>query len=90
MGQGGNASEWEETAYFDLVNDNPDDVRGTRGGAWASAARELVGFGRGGATPTAEIYAKGFRVASLIPEPNGLLLAACSALALLYARRRKN
>ena len=71
MGQGGNAYEWEETA-FSLLNNSSSSVRGIRGGGWVYGSSTLSSSNRTGSSPAGELIFVGFRVAS-IPNPGGLL-----------------
>jgi formylglycine-generating enzyme required for sulfatase activity len=87
-GQGGNLSEWEETAA-DRINDDPTDSRGIRGGGWNSGASLLLAYNRNGIGPLFE-GAIGFRVASIVPEPNGFTSASIALLLFLiplFSRR---
>jgi sulfatase modifying factor 1 len=90
MGQGGNVSEWIETA-FDGSNDSATKIRRATGGNWESSTTELAvyEFFPGNAAPTQEDFGTGFRVAS-VPEPSTYALLAMSAAgALLWARRKR-
>ncbi len=65
-GQGGNAWEWEESAG-DLVNDDPADARGRRGGVWDldhTAMRSTFRLETG--PPTSFSSLVGFRVATAV------------------------
>ncbi|MEM8954455.1 MAG: SUMF1/EgtB/PvdO family nonheme iron enzyme [Verrucomicrobiota bacterium] len=89
MAQGGNAIEWEETA-FDLTNSSPTQDRGLRGGAWNSNEDDLRSSERLGIGPAAEGVGLGFRVAgaSVVPEPSGAVLAVLGLMGVLMSRRR--
>jgi formylglycine-generating enzyme required for sulfatase activity len=76
--QGGNVGEWNE--WMPLTP-------GVRGGEWVTGAAALAASDRVGTLPSFEIGFIGFRVASLVPEPDGSLLAMLG-LAGLAARRR--
>jgi hypothetical protein len=80
LGQGGNVEEWEETAA-DRFNDDPLDSRGIRGGSWNSISTLLLAYNRDGIGPLfgGQI---GFRVASVVPEPSGAILALVALLLL--------
>ena len=81
VGQGGNVFEWEETA-FDRVNDEALEHRRAAGGAWLSTSSVLNAMHTlGGDAPHFEANAIGFRVASVVPEPNALLLWLSGLLA---------
>ncbi len=69
MAMGGNAWEWEETE-LDLVNDNPDGIRGVRGGRWFNFGTTLNVFNRDDDDPPWHKENEiGFRIASIpVPE----------------------
>jgi len=67
MGQGGNVSEWMESAY-DGGNSDPAEDRGLRGGWWYSPAVVLESSVRLVNVPSGENGDLGFRVAA-VPEP---------------------
>lgn len=89
MGQGGNASEWNETAS-DGINDSASENRESRGGTWSS----LGAFGldasiRGNVSPTDDNFGRGFRVA-MVPEPSSASLLIAGTMGLLaFSRRQK-
>jgi formylglycine-generating enzyme required for sulfatase activity len=88
-GQGGNVFEWEETAS-DRFNDEANEHRSVFGGSWKTAANVLSAQHTGaGVGPAFQGDSLGIRVASVIPEPTSLSLAAI-ALVGLYAPRRLN
>lgn len=91
MAQGGNVTEWEETE-FDLVNDMPNSDRGRRGGAWNNVGVALQSPDRGWFSTSwpspLSLGTTGFRVASIVPEPGMVMLAATCALTLLACRKR--
>ena len=89
MGQGGNAWEWNETAY-DGSNNTAGETREMRGGSWfesvggyyQAASTQL------GGTPTYEGDPhQGFRVVS-VPEPSAGLLVVLGLSGLLLRRRK--
>jgi hypothetical protein len=87
MGQGGNAWEWNETA-FDGTNNTAGENRVARGGSWGDVGsvldasyRNIVG------NPTDELINIGFRVAS-VPEPSTGLLVVLGLSGLLLKRRK--
>jgi hypothetical protein len=86
MAQEGNVDEWEETD-FDLVNDSDSSLRGFRGGNRQDLSGELLATFRDSAPTTIE-GSMGFRIASVIPEPSTLLLAAVAGMDPLWRRRR--
>ncbi len=73
MAQGGNAAEWDETA-LDLVNSNPLENRGLRGDMWAATEGTLSVSFRLGGDPIGPSPSVGFRIASVVPEPNTVFL----------------
>jgi hypothetical protein len=87
-GQGGNVWEWEETA-FDRINDMANEQRRIPGGSWGdiytvmNATNTLIGIG-----PQFDANFVGCRVASVIPEPNALLLLCVEIIGLLRLRIR--
>jgi len=88
MAQGGNVSEWNETAY-DGINSTMGENRQLRGGSWDEGA----GFGLGASfrdilIPADEGYSFGFRVAS-VPEPSSLSLLALGGVVVAFRRRRR-
>jgi hypothetical protein len=83
LDQGGNVAEWNEQ----IVNGSG---RGLRGGSWTSSSiLELAASGDGSHDPTFEFAAIGFRVAALVPEPDGTSLLAMAVLAGLAARQAR-
>ena len=87
MAQGGNASEWMETA-FSGTNSDAFNPRALRGGAWPNDTT-LMASARNSANPANESDNVGFRVAS-VPEPSTYaLLLMTGAGALWWARRRR-
>lgn len=89
VGQAGNVWEWEETAR-NLFNNSTSEQRGIRGDDWKMSPSESDPFlisnaARGGTQPSREPSDVGFRVASVVPEPTGLLLALSSAAMMLMA-----
>jgi sulfatase modifying factor 1 len=86
MAQGGNMTEWIETA-FDGNNESAYENRTIRGGGWGSFEGALNSATRGSDGPQSDNYA--FRVAS-VPEPSTYaLLLMAGAGALWWARRRR-
>jgi hypothetical protein len=85
--QGGNAYELIETE-IDKTNDSVGAFRTGRGGAFDSAAANLVSYTAIPRLPTSESPFYGFRVASRIPEPSAASLIGYAML-LVAARRRQ-
>jgi sulfatase modifying factor 1 len=90
MGQGGNVWQWNESAS-DGVNNDAQEYRGFRGGAWWKGASSLGSSTRYRLGPGDSNNDIGFRVASVqdIPEPSTYALFGLGALALVIAYRRK-
>jgi formylglycine-generating enzyme len=86
MGQGGNAWEWIETAYWG-INDIAGKDRELRGGSWYHASSGLGASARGLDNPRVEADYIGFRVA-MIPEPSSLSLLVLGGVVLALRRRR--
>jgi len=91
MAQGGNALELMETAY-DLVNDDPAEVRWFGGGSWVDdvslAFLQSNSFGASYNNPDSEWFHMGFRVAS-VPEPSTYLLSIFGVLLVTITRPRR-
>jgi formylglycine-generating enzyme len=90
VAQAGNVAEWEETEA-DLVNDDPQAVRGYRDFYWAGGAFDLSSSVRNFVfLPTASVATIGFRVVSIVPEPDAILLALLGInIATLRLRRSR-
>jgi formylglycine-generating enzyme required for sulfatase activity len=96
MGQGGNVSEWMESA-FDGTNSVASAERAARGGSYQSfyypglTTSPLISSARGIGVPSNEIRNLGFRVAS-VPEPSTYALMALAGLTCggwqMFRRRR--
>jgi formylglycine-generating enzyme required for sulfatase activity len=80
--QGGNVWEWNE----EIVSGSG---RGFRGGSWVVNASYLAASVPGVNDPTDESGGVGFRVASLVPEPDAGLLGMTAVLGLSASRRRR-
>ena len=94
MGLGGNAFEWEETA-FSLNNSSGSSARVIRGGNWFNDSSVLSSSTRiGGFDPANEFNDIGFRVASLsssaaaVPEPGTFGVLSLFGLGLVAYRKR--
>jgi formylglycine-generating enzyme required for sulfatase activity len=87
--QGGNVDEWQETSV-DGKNDGVGDGRGLQGGGWNWPSSVMLASNRNGIAPSFEGEVT-FRVASVVPEPNSLVLAVLAPLVLLgfITRRSK-
>ena len=97
MGQGGNVSEWMESA-FDGTNSLASEDRAARGGSYQSIyyagviTNPLISSARGIGDPSNEIRNLGFRVAS-VPEPSTyalIALAGAVLVARVVVRRRRS
>lgn len=79
MGMGGNAYEWQESA-FDLVNDDPNEFRSFRGGDWSSTHHFLRSVNWSSIAPSDFDYNIGFRVGAInndppvVPEPSSMAM----------------
>lgn len=88
-GQGGNVTEWIETA-FDRVNDRVTEQRREQGGPWVGIYTGLAAWnGRVGIAPHFESPQIGFRIAGVIPEPPSCALVAITVLLSLNSRIRR-
>ena len=85
MAQGGNIEEWEETE-LDLVNDTISALRGRRGGFWEFSP--LSSSFRNAESPSIGLFGVGFRVASVVPEPESLGLLVMCLISLILRTRR--
>ena len=86
MGQGGNAWEWNETAY-DGTNNTAGENRELRGGYWGNVSTFLAASYRYDINPSSGNDGIGFRVAS-VPEPSAGLLVVLGLSGLLLRRRK--
>ena len=90
MAQGGNAWEWNESA-FDYINNDATEVRAHRGGSWDGSWSEMhAAISWVGGFPTTDddsLIDVGFRVA-MIPEPSSLSLLLAGGAVLMAGRRR--
>ncbi len=89
MGLGGNVFEWEETTA-DLMNDDGSRLsfRGMRSGDWPNTLASLWPSHRTSGPPTDGNSVVGFRVASAVPEPSGVVLALLALTVLLISSRK--
>jgi formylglycine-generating enzyme required for sulfatase activity len=87
-GQGGNVFEWEETA-IDRTNDIADEQRAAFGGSWVTFSSVLSAeyTGAGIAASFGGDFI-GVRIASVVPEPSGLLILGIGVI-VLNARRKR-
>jgi len=92
MAQGGNAFEWNETA-FDGTNNSAYEARELRGNSWMHHQNYLLAETRNTNSPTDLYDDIGFRVASInytpVPEPSTYGLFGIGALGVAFAARRK-
>lgn len=79
--QGGNVWEWTEEIFIDVE-------RVSRGGSFLFEATVLGSNIQSGGLPGSAFASKGFRVATLVPEPGDSSLIAGTTLSVLAARRR--
>ena len=87
MAQGGNVSEWEESA-FDLSNDIVGESRGIRGAGSGATPSALNAALRSGSPAISQGPGGGFRVVSVVPEPQAAILFAIAALSALASREK--
>jgi sulfatase modifying factor 1 len=87
MAQGGNVAEWEETA-LDLINNDPLELRGGRGGNWDAATSTPGSNVRSASSPMSQGAGGGFRIASIAPEPQVATMLVI-AVALTHRRARQ-
>ena len=85
--QGGNVTEWTDTGV--LLGGNRHR-RFFRGGAYGDHVSSLYSATQINTAPNYECAALGFRVASAVPEPSGLVLLVMAgvAVAIIWRRRR--
>jgi len=94
MGMGGNAYEWQESA-FDLVNDDPSEQRSFRGGDWSSTHHFLRNVNWSSIEPSNFDYNIGFRVAGYaddlpkVPEPSSMAMVLLGVSGYLARRWRR-
>lgn len=88
VGQAGNVLEWDETE-LDLVNGEPQGLRGARGGTWIPTISDLdlSSSFRNQSLPWRSLTNVGFRVAAIIPEPSSLWLVVSGLSAILLRTR---
>ena len=79
--QGGNVWEWNETPINSWI--------GIRGGCATYGSYALLAASRGSTVPTMGYLDRGFRVASLVPEPGSIILLVSGAIAALILWRRR-
>jgi formylglycine-generating enzyme len=88
MGQGGNVSEWMESA-FDGTNSSASEDRAFRGGSWGDPELDLQASIWASLRPAHGNIVIAFRVAS-VPEPSTYaLILMTGAGALWWARRKR-
>jgi hypothetical protein len=84
-GQGGNVAEWLETG-FDRTNSTETEPRIRAGGSWVDISTLLAASNPSGAIPSNEQFYHGFRIASVIPEPEAIGLLSSGFLMLICSR----
>jgi formylglycine-generating enzyme required for sulfatase activity len=88
MAQGGNMTEWDESA-LDLSNNSALEPRGYRGGPWDDSQSGLSAYFHYGANPIETSRSLGFRVASIVPEPNAVILLLLAVVHISLVRRSR-
>jgi sulfatase modifying factor 1 len=82
MAMGGNAYEWQESA-FDLVNNDPSEFRSFRGGDWSSTHHFLRSVNWSSIAPPDYDYNIGFRVGAYLEDPPAVPEPSSMAMVLL-------
>jgi formylglycine-generating enzyme required for sulfatase activity len=87
--QGGNVFEWNEATFYTDIFPPSFSFRGMRGGSWNDPSGALLAWVRYyPQVPNTETYLIGFRVATVIPEPNTAVLTNLAAMLIFPARGR--
>jgi formylglycine-generating enzyme required for sulfatase activity len=84
MGQNGNVHEWAESY---IINTSSEVQRAYWGGTWSTSASILAAQTLLYTAPTSDSSSRGFRVAAVVPEPSGLMLALMGVTVALVRRR---
>jgi hypothetical protein len=85
MAQGGNVSEWLESAEY-----GAGSQRNLRGGNWQLDALFMAATWEGGTSTTEVSNERGFRVAAtFVPEPASAALATVAIFSWFFAGRRR-
>lgn len=88
MAQGGNVYERIETS-FDSINDRTEGSPFVRGGAWAYGIETLTSSALTSGSFDGRRPYIGFRVASVVPEPNAIVMVVTITLILLGSHRQR-
>jgi formylglycine-generating enzyme len=85
MAQNGNVFEWNESDVI-APNGPVGDARYYRGGYWSSTTTHLQSTSFFSQVATGSENIRGFRVATLVPEPSAAMLISIASLGLLWRR----
>lgn len=84
--QGGNVKEFTET----FVGSAGNPLRAARGGSWRVSIASLKASTEDSHSPTDQIHWLGFRVATNVPEPSGIVLCLSAFMLLLNRARTRS
>jgi formylglycine-generating enzyme len=86
VAQGGNVSEWNETTFQPSGHIPELSARAIRGSDWGQFSNELSSTHGNEFIPTIAFAHTGFRVASIVPEPNSFSLLLFGLVSVLAMR----
>jgi hypothetical protein len=84
MAQGGNVAEWNETSLERIGHSPYVGARALRGGDWTDFSSEMLALSGDQLAPSGEFLSVGFRVVSVVPEPNTMVLVGPGSLIILW------